>query len=121
MLYLQSNFFQTQAICGSMAGRCWKISVRNIFWTARTGPDFFGAAAVQSSGFFPEDNKLDPGMGAFDWPPMWLSQRPGTGGVPYCRKRRSRITSMISKRRRGLAGVHQQRLSALPRHLPEGR
>jgi hypothetical protein len=31
--------------------------------------------------FFTEDNTLSAGHGAFDWPPMWLSQQPGTGGV----------------------------------------
>ena len=31
--------------------------------------------------FFTEDNRLPPAMGAFSWPPMWMSQAPGTGGV----------------------------------------
>ena len=31
--------------------------------------------------FFTEDNRLSAGMGAFSWPPMWMSQAPGTGGV----------------------------------------
>ncbi len=31
--------------------------------------------------FFTEDDRLPVGTGAFDWPPMWLSQAPGTGGV----------------------------------------
>jgi len=31
--------------------------------------------------FFTEDNRLPVSMGAFNWPPMWLSQAPGTGGV----------------------------------------
>jgi len=31
--------------------------------------------------FFTEDNRLSSGVGAFNWPPMWLSQAPGTGGV----------------------------------------
>ena len=31
--------------------------------------------------FFTEDNRLAAGVGAFDWPPMWLSQAPGTEGV----------------------------------------
>lgn len=31
--------------------------------------------------FFTEDNRLPLGAGAFNWPPMWLSQAPGTGGV----------------------------------------
>lgn len=31
--------------------------------------------------FFTEDERLGSGTGAFNWPPMWLSQAPGTGGV----------------------------------------
>lgn len=31
--------------------------------------------------FFNEDNRLPVSLGAFDWPPMWLTQAPGTGGV----------------------------------------
>jgi len=31
--------------------------------------------------FFNEDNRLSVSLGAFNWPPMWLTQAPGTGGV----------------------------------------
>jgi hypothetical protein len=31
--------------------------------------------------FFTEDTRLPVGAGAFNWPPMFLSQAPGTGGV----------------------------------------
>ncbi len=31
--------------------------------------------------FFTEDDRIPLGTGAFNWPPMWLSQAPGTGGV----------------------------------------
>jgi hypothetical protein len=31
--------------------------------------------------FFTEDNRIPAGAGAFDWPPMWMSQVPGTGGI----------------------------------------
>jgi hypothetical protein len=82
MLYLQSNFFQDPSYL--------RINGRPLL--ENFGPQYFldGAnwdqifSVLQPSNrpaFFPEDNKLDPGMGAFDWPPMWLSQRPGTGGV----------------------------------------
>src|SRR5208337_4757644 len=37
--------------------------------------------ATNVPAFFTEDNRLAVGVGAFDWPPMWLSQAPGTGGV----------------------------------------
>ncbi len=38
-------------------------------------------AATNQPAFFTEDNRLPVGMGAFSWPPMWMSQAPGTGGV----------------------------------------
>lgn len=38
-------------------------------------------AASNQPAFFNEDNRLPVSLGAFDWPPMWLSQAPGTGGV----------------------------------------
>ena len=38
-------------------------------------------AATNQPAFFTEDNRLSAGMGAFSWPPMWMSQAPGTGGV----------------------------------------
>lgn len=37
--------------------------------------------ASNQPAFFNEDNRLPVCSGAFDWPPMWLSQAPGTGGV----------------------------------------
>lgn len=37
--------------------------------------------ASNQPAFFTEDARLPAGVGAFDWPPMWLSQAPGTGGV----------------------------------------
>jgi len=37
--------------------------------------------ASNQPAFFTEDNRLPAGSGAFNWPPMWLSQSPGTGGV----------------------------------------
>jgi hypothetical protein len=37
--------------------------------------------ATNRPAFFTEDNRLSISTGAFDWPPMWMSQAPGTGGV----------------------------------------
>ena len=42
---------------------------------------FSALEATNQPAFFTEDNRLAAGAGAFDWPPMWLSQVPGTGGV----------------------------------------
>jgi len=38
-------------------------------------------AASNQPAFFNEDNRLPVSLGTFDWPPMWLTQAPGTGGV----------------------------------------
>src|SRR5271168_4918608 len=38
-------------------------------------------AASNQPAFFNEDNRLSISLGTFDWPPMWLTQAPGTGGV----------------------------------------
>jgi hypothetical protein len=44
--------------------------------------DIFSAlAASNQPAFFNEDNRLPVSLGAFSWPPMWMSQTPGTGGV----------------------------------------
>jgi len=56
------------------------------------GPQFFSASADWENiftqfapsnhpAFFTEDNRLPVSAGAFSWPPMWMSQAPGTGGV----------------------------------------
>ena len=42
---------------------------------------FSTLAASNQPAFFNEDNRLPISMGAFSWPPMWMSQVPGTGGV----------------------------------------
>ncbi len=42
----------------------------------------FSVLAVSNQpAFFNEDNRLPVSQGAFDWPPMWVTQEPGTGGV----------------------------------------
>ncbi|HVM49583.1 MAG TPA: glycoside hydrolase family 71/99-like protein, partial [Candidatus Acidoferrum sp.] len=56
------------------------------------GPQYFKESAqweaifavLQASNrpaFFTEDNRLPAGLGAFNWPPMWMSIAPGTRGV----------------------------------------
>jgi hypothetical protein len=37
--------------------------------------------AVQRPAFFTEDNRVTGALGAFNWPPMWMSQSPSSGGV----------------------------------------
>ena len=82
MLYLQTNFF-----CDPSYFRLDGKPLLENF-----GPQYFLASsnwdeifsvleASNRPAFFTEDNRLATGLGAFDWPPMWLSQQPGTGGV----------------------------------------
>lgn len=82
MLYAQTNFFTEPSY---------------LRWSNRPvllnfGPQFFKTnfqweaifsvlAPGNRPSFFTEDHRLPVGDGAFDWPPMWLSQAPGTGGV----------------------------------------
>lgn len=82
MLYLQTNYLAD----GSF-----------LRWNGRPvmlnfGPQYFKLnsqwetifsvlSATNQPAFFTEDNRLPVGVGAFNWPPMWLSQAPGTGGV----------------------------------------
>jgi hypothetical protein len=82
MLYVQTNYF---------------IDPGFLRWSNRPvllnfGPQYFKTNAqwqalfsvldpTNQPAFFTEDNRLPVGAGAFDWPPMWLSQAPGTGGV----------------------------------------
>jgi len=82
MLYLQTNF-----ICDPSYFRLNGKPLLENF-----GPQYFLASSnwdeifsvlepSNRPAFFTEDNRLSAGLGAFDWPPMWLSQQPGTGGV----------------------------------------
>jgi hypothetical protein len=82
MLYLQTNYF---------------VQPNFLRWSNRPvllnfGPQYFKTNSQWEAIFsvlnptnqpalFTEDNRLPVGAGAFDWPPMWLSQAPGTGGV----------------------------------------
>jgi len=82
MLYLQTNYFADPGF---------------LQWSNRPvllnfGPQYFKSNAqwqaifsvlrpASRPAFFTEDDCVGPGVGAFDWPPMWLSQAPGTGGV----------------------------------------
>ena len=70
-------------------------------------------AATNQPAFFTEDNRLPVSMGAFSWPPMWMSQAPGTGGVLSGAALKSYLADFDQKAGQ-LAGLHQQRLSTLP-------
>jgi hypothetical protein len=82
MLYLQTNFFADPSYL--------RLNERPVL--LNFGPQHFLASsnweaifsvlrATNRPAFFTEDNRLTVSTGAFNWPPMWMSQAPGTGGV----------------------------------------
>jgi len=82
MLYVQTNYFTDSSYLR------WS----NQPVLLNFGPQYFKAddqwrtifsvlQPTNQPAFFTEDHRLPVGAGAFDWPPMWLSQAPDTGGV----------------------------------------
>ncbi len=82
MLYLQTNFFCDPSYF-RLKGKPFLDNFGPQYFLASTNWDeiFSVLDASNRPSFFTEDNPLASGLGAFDWPPMWLSQQPGTGGV----------------------------------------
>ncbi len=82
MLYLQTNFF-SDASYVRFKGKPLLLNFGPQYFKASTNwEDIFSVLAVTNQpAFFNEDNRLPIGIGAFSWPPMWMSQVPGTGGV----------------------------------------
>ncbi len=82
MLYLQTNFFCDPSYF-RLNGRPLLENFGPQYFLSSTNWDeiFFVLNATNRPNFFTEDNPLSAGHGAFDWPPMWLSRQPGTGGV----------------------------------------
>src|SRR5260221_14058058 len=76
------------------------------------GEDIFSVLdATNKPAFFTEDTRLPVGAGAFNWPPMWMSQVPGTGGVLSGAALKSYLTSFDQKARSWPAYIS----SAFPR------
>jgi hypothetical protein len=75
MLYAQSNYFTIPGY----------LHLNNVPVLLNFGPQYFTSSsqwtsifsvlnATNQPAFFTEDNRLSPvGLGAFDWPPMWMS------------------------------------------------
>ncbi|HZV34895.1 MAG TPA: glycoside hydrolase family 71/99-like protein [Verrucomicrobiae bacterium] len=82
MLFLQTNFFCDPTYL-RIDGRPLLENFGPQYFLSSTNWDqvFSALDASNRPAFFSEDNRLECGIGAFDWPPMWLSQQPGTGGV----------------------------------------
>jgi hypothetical protein len=82
MLYLQTNYWTDPSF----------LRFNNRPALLNFGPQYFRTNsqweaifsvlhATNQPAFFTEDDRMPLGTGAFNWPPMWLSQAPGTGGV----------------------------------------
>jgi len=82
MLYLQTNFFNDPSYL-RLQGRPVLLNFGPQYFMSSSNWDeiFSVLASTNRPAFFTEDNRLDAGVGAFNWPPMWMSQAPGTGGV----------------------------------------
>jgi hypothetical protein len=82
MLYLQTNWFSDPNYL-RLAGQPVLLNFGPQYFLLNTNwEDIFSVlAATNQPAFFNEDNRLPLGSGAFSWPPMWMSQAPGTGGV----------------------------------------
>ena len=80
MLYLQTNFFSDASYL-RLNGRPVLLNFGpQHFLASSNWADIFSVfAATNQPAFFTEDNPLPPSMGAFSWPPMLMSQVPGTG------------------------------------------
>ena len=82
MLYLQTNFFTDTSYLRLQSRPVLLNFGPQHFMASTNWEDIFSVlAATNQPAFFNEDNRLPVGMGAFSWPPMWMSQVPGTGGV----------------------------------------
>jgi hypothetical protein len=82
MLYLQDNFFQDGSYL-RLLGHPVLLNFGPQHFLANSNWEGIFSVLTPSNqpAFFTEDNRLPAGWGAFNWPPMWMSQAPGTGGV----------------------------------------
>ena len=82
MLYVQTNYFNDPAFLRWSNAPVFLNFGPQYFRTNSEWQAIFSVLnAANQPAFFTEDNRLPVGAGAFDWPPMWLSQAPGTSGV----------------------------------------
>jgi hypothetical protein len=82
MLYLQTNFFSDASYLRLQDRPVLLNFGPQHFLASSNWENIFSVLApTDRPAFFTEDNRLPAGVGAFNWPPMWMSQAPGTGGV----------------------------------------
>ena len=82
MLYVQTNFFADPSYL-RLNGKPVLLNFGPQYFTGPTNwAEIFSILQTSNQpAFFTEDNRNAAGAGAFDWPPMWMSQVPGTGGI----------------------------------------
>jgi hypothetical protein len=82
LLYLQARFFPDASYL-QLSGHPVLLNFGPQYFKTNTDwvTIFSVLNATNQPVFFTEDNRLAPAVGAFNWPPMWMSQVPGTGGV----------------------------------------
>jgi hypothetical protein len=82
MLYLETNYFGDPSYFRIDGKPLLQNFGPQYFLSSTNWENIFSVLAPGNRpAFFTEDNRLAGGLGAFDWPPMWMSQMPGTGGV----------------------------------------
>jgi hypothetical protein len=82
MLYLQTNFFaDTSYLRLNAKPALLNFGPQHFMASSNWEAIFSVLQATNRPAFFTEDNRLSISAGAFSWPPMWMSQAPGTGGV----------------------------------------
>jgi hypothetical protein len=82
MFYLQTNFFSDPTYLRLKRQPVLLNFGPQHFLLSSNWEEIFSVlAATNQPALFTEDNRLAVSQGAFSWPPMWMSQVPGTGWV----------------------------------------
>jgi hypothetical protein len=82
MFYLQTNFFSDPSYLRLKRQPVLLNFGPQHFLLSSNWEEIFSVlAATNQPALFTEDNRLAVSQGAFSWPPMWMSQVPGTGWV----------------------------------------
>lgn len=76
MLYLQTNYFSDSGYL-RLAGKPVLLTFGPVYFKSNSQWSAIFSVLSNLPAFFSEDTRYPVGMGAFDWPPMWLS----SGGV----------------------------------------
>lgn len=98
MQYLQTNWFADPLYLRLMNRPVLLNFGPQYFLSSSNWDEVFSVlAAGNQPAFFNEDNRLPVSLGAFDWPPMWMSHAPGTGGILSAAALRSYLAAFDQK------------------------